>query len=103
MFWRRKKDANEEWMAGASTSATTITSVNGGTPQVQVMGNATQEQVKQAMEMAERFMGQDLDGDGVVAGAQEDVVSQLERLAKLRDQGALTEEEFAAQKAKLLS
>ncbi len=33
---------------------------------------------------------------------QEDLISQLERLGALRDQGVLTEEEFAAQKAKLL-
>ncbi|HSO64305.1 MAG TPA: SHOCT domain-containing protein [Ornithinibacter sp.] len=31
-----------------------------------------------------------------------DLVSQLRSLAELRDQGILTEEEFAAQKAKLL-
>jgi Short C-terminal domain len=31
-----------------------------------------------------------------------DVVDQLKRFAELRDQGILTEEEFAAQKAKLL-
>ena len=31
-----------------------------------------------------------------------DVVSQLKSLAELRDQGILTEEEFAAQKAKIL-
>ncbi len=31
-----------------------------------------------------------------------DVVEQLTKLAQLRDQGILTEEEFAAQKAKLL-
>ena len=37
------------------------------------------------------------------APAQEvDVASQLERLADLKDQGILTEEEFTAQKAKLL-
>ena len=34
---------------------------------------------------------------------QVDVVSQLERLAALRDQGVITEEEFQAQKAKILS
>jgi hypothetical protein len=34
--------------------------------------------------------------------AQVDVVDQLKRFAELRDQGILTEEEFAAQKAKLL-
>jgi Short C-terminal domain len=32
-----------------------------------------------------------------------DVVEQLKRFAELRDQGILTEEEFAAQKAKLLN
>lgn len=34
--------------------------------------------------------------------AQEDVISQLERLGALKAQGILTEEEFAEQKAKLL-
>jgi hypothetical protein len=35
--------------------------------------------------------------------SQEDVITQLERLGALKAQGILTEEEFAAQKAKLLS
>lgn len=34
---------------------------------------------------------------------QVDVVAQLKELAELKDQGILTEEEFAAQKAKLLA
>ena len=34
--------------------------------------------------------------------SQEDLISQLERLGALKAQGLLTEEEFAAQKAKLL-
>ena len=33
---------------------------------------------------------------------EEDVITQIERLAALKEQGILTEEEFAAQKAKLL-
>ena len=33
---------------------------------------------------------------------EEDVITQLERLGALKEQGILTEEEFAAQKAKLL-
>jgi len=33
---------------------------------------------------------------------QVDVVTQLERIGKLHEQGVLTDEEFAAQKAKLL-
>lgn len=36
------------------------------------------------------------------APTQDDVISQLERLGALKAQGLLTEEEFAAQKAKLL-
>lgn len=34
--------------------------------------------------------------------SQEDVIAQLERLGALKAQGILTEEEFAAQKARLL-
>ena len=34
--------------------------------------------------------------------SQEDTISQLERLGALKDQGVLTEEEFAAEKAKIL-
>ena len=33
---------------------------------------------------------------------EEDVITQLERLGALKAQGLITEEEFAAQKAKLL-
>jgi hypothetical protein len=36
------------------------------------------------------------------AGLGQDTVSQLKDLASLRDQGVLTEEEFAGQKAKIL-
>ena len=99
-----------------------------GQPHIQVMGSPSPEQYKQAMDMAEKFMNADLDGDGKVAGgapaagpsgmasmfsamsagaapaapAETDMVSQLERLAKLHDSGALTDEEFAAEKAKLI-
>ncbi len=34
--------------------------------------------------------------------AEEDVITQIERLGALKAQGLLTDEEFAAQKAKLL-
>jgi hypothetical protein len=37
------------------------------------------------------------------AAAQPDMVTQLKQLAELRDQGILTDDEFAAQKAKLLA
>ncbi|HKG38112.1 MAG TPA: SHOCT domain-containing protein [Conexibacter sp.] len=35
-------------------------------------------------------------------GGQNDMIEQLKQLGSLRDQGILTEDEFAAQKAKLL-
>lgn len=35
-------------------------------------------------------------------GVSDDTVAQLERLGKLKEEGILTDEEFAAQKAKLL-
>ena len=34
--------------------------------------------------------------------SESDMISQLKQLAELKDQGILTEEEFAAQKAKIL-
>lgn len=37
------------------------------------------------------------------APASEDVIAQLERLGRLRDDGVLTDAEFSAQKARLLA
>ena len=108
MFWR-KKNKEADWMSAVQpVEAQTfkMTATNAGTPNVQVFGNPSPEQMKQAMDMAERFMNTDLDGDGQVAGGapagQTDVVSQLERLAKLHETGALTDDEFATEKKKLL-
>lgn len=36
-------------------------------------------------------------------GGGDDMIAQLEKLGELRDKGILTDEEFAAQKAKLLA
>ncbi len=37
------------------------------------------------------------------SGGGDDVIAKLEKLGQLRDQGILTDEEFAAQKAKILA
>ncbi len=55
----------------------------------------------------ERAFGMDMDGDGIVGGGVvpetgRDEVAQLERLASLRESGALTDEEFRAAKRKVL-
>lgn len=65
--------------------------------------------------LAEQALGVDLDGDGRVGPAPEgaaaaeepdadpgDRIAQLERLARLRDAGALTEDEFVAEKQRVL-
>jgi hypothetical protein len=94
-----------------------------------VIGNADPERVKAAMAKAEQALGIDLDGDGVVGGVTNPpaatpipgapaptapastgapaptggTIAALEQLAALHDRGALTDEEFAAQKQKLLA
>jgi hypothetical protein len=75
-----------------------------------VIGNASPERVAEAMARAEQTLGIDLNGDGVVGGAASsptpdaggDLTSQLERLTKLRDSGALTEAEFESMKRKVI-
>jgi Short C-terminal domain len=76
----------------------------------------TGDEARQALKGIETATGMDLDGDGLVgdtgapprepvftpASPDTDVVTQLERLAALRDSGSLTPEEFSRQKAKLL-
>ena len=75
------------------------------------------EAAKQMLGTMEAATGMDLDGDGRIGGAGvappaaspspapsmgDATVSRLERLAALHKHGALTDEEFAQQKAKLL-
>jgi hypothetical protein len=87
-----------------------------------VAGTATAVSGRVARRQAMRYAGQDQQiaanrGAGYAQGyesvaapppapapapAAPDLVQQLKELASLKDQGILTEEEFAAQKAKLL-
>ena len=64
------------------------------------------QQVQRAIEARKLEARTILSGDtaiGTTAPAADDVVSQLERLAALRERGILTEDEFAAQKWKILN
>ena len=69
------------------------------------LGKAKQD-YKQAYEEGKEFVSSlekdDKNGAGG-PGGEADTVSKLERLAQLRDRGVLTEEEFQAEKKKLLS
>ena len=53
-------------------------------------------------ELEEQQMRQQAPAAPAASGGSDDMIAQLEKLGQLRDQGILTEEEFAAQKQKLL-
>ena len=64
-------------------------------------GRATMRQL--FGDVAETFVGMNAPAaPAPVAGSGQDVVEQIKQLADLHQQGILTDEEFAAQKAKLL-
>jgi hypothetical protein len=80
--------------------------INVAEPEVIDLGAAgvppgMEDQIRAAMEMAQQYIGQMPDA-GASGNVVLDRLSQLERLAKLRESGALTDEEFEAEKAKLL-
>ena len=67
--------------------------------------HAAEKNVKAYSEAEQQVQGQQVQYAAPQQEApapQEDAISQLERLGALRDQGILTEEEFQAQKAKIL-
>jgi hypothetical protein len=76
----------------------------------QVVGGAGGADVSGIVEALQESMpgaqinvqGQPQDDSPAGAGGADDHVAQLERLAKLRDSGALTEQEFEREKARIL-
>ena len=91
--------------------AGTASAVAGGVHHRQANKWAEQDQQVQAQQQAAYDQGA---ADAQAAAAQQapaaapaapagDPVEQLERLAKLKEQGILTDEEFAAEKAKILA
>jgi Short C-terminal domain len=92
--------------ARTAVVAGTATAVAGGVAhhqankQEQAAEAAAYEQQQQAAaQQAYAPPPQAAPGEG---GVSDDTVAQLERLGKLKQEGILTDEEFAAQKAKLL-
>jgi Short C-terminal domain len=71
-----------------------------------IAGTATTVSNRVSRRQANRWAEQDYQQQQAAAPAPaaggDDVVEQLTQLGELRDKGVLTEEEFAAQKAKLL-
>jgi hypothetical protein len=73
-----------------------------------IAGTATSVSNRVSRRQAERWAEQDYQQAAAAApppapaAGGDDLVEQLTQLGELRDKGVLTEEEFAAQKAKLL-
>jgi predicted cobalt transporter CbtA len=85
-------------MARTAVVAGTATAVSGGV--------ARRQQAK-AQQAADAQTNQEQEAAPAPAPApaaapEQDTIAQLKELAALKDQGILTEEEFAAQKAKIL-
>ena len=60
-------------------------------------------QQQQAQQQAQQYAAPPpAPAPAAAAASDDDVIAQLEKLGELRDKGILTDEEFAAQKAKLL-
>ena len=84
-------------MARTAVVAGTATAVAGGVSRRQ------QAHAQQAADAEAYRQQQELAAQPAVAQPAADLVKQLKELAALKEQGILTEEEFAAQKARILS
>jgi len=81
-----------------------------------IAGTATSVSNRVSRRQAERWQAQEMRDAGMqqqpaapqpappapAAGAEQSTIEQLKELAALKEQGVLTEDEFAAQKAKIL-
>lgn len=75
-----------------------------------IAGTATSVSNRVSRRQAQRWQAQEMQQEPAVqqqppapaAAPEQSTIEQLKELAALKDQGVLTEEEFAAQKAKIL-
>jgi len=86
-------------MARTAVVAGTATAVSGGVARRQ---QAKAEQSAEAQAYEQQQMAPQPVAAPPAAPDTSDMVEQLKELASLKDQGILTDEEFAAQKAKIL-
>ena len=83
----------------AGTSQVTRNAVNRRQAKKNVKAYSQAKQAAPAQQVPQRPVAP---SPAASAPQQEDTISQLERLGALKNQGVLTEEEFQAQKAKIL-
>ncbi|MDR3685856.1 MAG: SHOCT domain-containing protein [Coriobacteriia bacterium] len=93
-------------IAGTATATSNAINRRQAQKNVDAYGNAQQRYAEQTQQPAPAMAVASGPAPGVMmppaAPAENDMISQLERLGALKAQGILTEEEFAAQKAKIL-
>lgn len=93
-------------IAGTATATSNAVNRRMAQKNVEAYGNAQQQYVQETQQPAPAMAVAAGPAPGVMmpptAPAEDDTLAQLERLGQLKAQGILTEEEFAAQKAKIL-
>jgi hypothetical protein len=90
-------------MARTAVVAGTATAVSNRVSRRQANRWAAQESYAAPPPQQQAYAAPPPPAPGTAAPASEDVIAQLERLGKLRDDGVLTDAEFSAQKARLLA
>ena len=93
-------------ISGTATATSNAVNRRQASKNVEAYGNAQQQYTQETAQPAPAMAVASGPAPGVMvppaAPAENDMISQLERLGALKAQGILTEEEFAAQKAKIL-
>lgn len=107
MFGGRRRGGLVRTVGRTAAIAGTASVVSGRVSRRQQRRWSGQEQQQVAAQQMAYDQGQ---ADAMVqpapastAASEDDVMSQLERLGKLKEQGIVTDEEFAAEKAKILA
>ncbi len=94
-------------IAGTATAASNAVNRRMAEKNVEAYGNAQQQYYQETAQQPPAMAVAAGPAPGVMvppaAAPEDDMLAQLERLGTLKAQGILTEEEFAAQKAKILA
>jgi len=98
--------AQAEQLAAELRGEHVAPTTSGFTP-VQFVGGTADDLTPEQRDKVERLLGVDIDGDGIVGDhgatpSSDARISALERLAHLRDSGAITDAEYVVEKRRLL-
>jgi hypothetical protein len=103
---RRRRGGVARTVGRTAVVAGTATAVAGGVGRRQSKKQAAQQEEQAAAQQTAYDQGQadaQPSPPAATPAAGDDMMSQLEKLGQLHDQGVLTDAEFEAQKAKLLA